>query len=143
MTLPNKKRLVSFRQTIPAGTPIATPVSIKAQLQNPIIESMEIFALGATIHESGMRILVNGIETIPAMESAGLNPGWIPLGANLRVEDFGFQIPGAPYNIEFQFYNLSGATPYHAGVVLVTSPKIDLPKLPIEEKTGTQVENVS
>lgn len=143
MSLPTKKRLVSFRATVPAGTPVSSPVSIKAQLQNPIIESIYIYALGATIHESGVKILVNGVETIPAMESAvstGLPPGWIPLGVDLRIEGLGIQIPGSPYSIELQFYNSSGATPYYAGIIMTTSPKIELPRIPVEEKTETRVD---
>jgi hypothetical protein len=138
MTLPTKKRLVSYRATVPASTPVNTPASIRAQLQNPIIESLYVYALGATIHESGFRVLVNGFKTFPAMESGGLVPGWIPLGVDLRIEGLGLQIPGAPYNIEIQFYNANGSTPYYAAVVLLTSPKIDLPLLPIEEKTGKE-----
>ncbi len=138
MSLPNKKRLVSVRAKVPINTLVAAPVSVKVQLQNPIIEKMFFFALGATIHESGFRVLVNGIQTIPAIESVSTpdmigESNFVPLGGSTQEIELGNQVPGSPYNVEIQFYNLSGTTQYFAAVEFLTAPKIDLPKMQIED----------
>lgn len=138
MTLPPKKRLVSFRAKIAASTPVLTPVSVKAQFQNPIIEKIFFFALGATIHESGFRILVNGLQIIPAPESTATpdmigESNFIPLGGSTQELQIDHQIPGAPYNVEIQLYNLSAGTPYYAAFEFLTVPKIELVKMPIED----------
>jgi hypothetical protein len=138
MTLPNKKRLVSIRAKVPINTLVAAPVSVKVQLQNPIIEKMYFFALGATIHESGFRVLINGIQAIPAMESEATPDmsnvsNFVPLGGSTQEIKLDYQVPGSPYNVEVQFYNLSAVTQYFAAVEFLTAPKIDLPKMPIED----------
>lgn len=149
MSLPSKKRLVSIRAKVAAATLVAAPVSLKLQIQNPIIEKIYIFSSGATLFESGFRVLVNGIQAIPAIESISTpdmqaESNFIPLGGSTQEIKLGLQVPGSPYNVEVQFYNLSGTTPYYAAIQLLTAPKIELPKLAIEnDKLSSKPENDS
>lgn len=137
-SLPPKKRLVSIRVKVAASTPVNTPVSVKTQLQSPIIQKIAFFSSGANLNESGFRVLCNGVQIIPAIESAatsdmGNESNFIPLGGASQEFDVDHQVPGSPYQIELQFYNLNGATPYYAGVLFLTAPKIELPKMPIQD----------
>ena len=138
MTLPNKKRLVSFRAKVAASTPVNSPVSLKTQLQNPIIEKVFLFSSGASLFESGFRVLVNGIQIMPAIESIATSDmtnesNFLPLGGSTQEIEIGAQVPGSPYNVEVQFYNLNAGTPYYAAIQFLTAPKIELPKMPIED----------
>lgn len=146
MALPPKTRIVSIRAKVPQNTSLNAPLSIKTQIQNPIIESVGFWASGAALEETGFRILINGTQAFPAIESVATPDmvgaeNFIPLPDTPQEIETGLQVSGAPYNVELQFYNIDAAAPFYAAVYLHTLPKIELTPLPIQDdKTSTKPE---
>lgn len=139
--LPDKKRLVSFKALVPKNTPISSPVSVFLQLQNPIIDYIRVLATNdETPFTIGMKVLINGMQILPAPESNATadaydSPDWIAPYSYIetRLDNLGIQISGAPFLVELQFYNVSTSNDYYFWGFILTSPKIPLEKMPIQD----------
>lgn len=145
----NKLSILSFRVQVPNGTTPASPVSLKLFPQNPIVKGIKIIYSPSTVlmQDVGFRFEVGGIKIFPAMGSNDdsnftSSPGYsaIPNSSPLELMDLDYQIPGAPYEVGFKFINANAAAAYIFGW-LFTSPKINLPDLPITSDKLTKKES--
>lgn len=149
-TLNQPYQIVTGRVSIPATTPITTPVSLILSPQNPILADFRMHMTGATLSEFGFVIKESGGRQIyPALGSNGGSafsdsPMWGSTPPNLIMEsgDLNTQISGPAYDLEFLFYNKS-ATPAVVFIAMRTTPKIDLPSLSIQDDKLTKKEDDS
>lgn len=131
-------QIITGRVSIPAGTPVGTPVSLTLSPQNPILVDIQTHMTGATLSEFGYIIKAGGRQIFPALGSqAGTtfsdSPMWAstPPGLLLDSKEINAQIPGPGYDLEILIFNKS-ATPAVFFIQARTTPKIDLKSLPIQ-----------
>lgn len=127
-----------------------TQNNITLSPDNPILLDMVIFAAPSTISpkDMGIRISTGGRIIYPAFGSAddssftGPAAGWgaLPTSGNLSIDELNVVLEGPPYNVLIEAYNGDTATDGYVFVTARTTPKVDLPILPIVEKTGPEAE---
>lgn len=145
--LTNQYKVITGRISVPATTPAATPDSLVLTSQHPILTDLKILLAPGTIlaQDVGMKIFSGGTQILPAMgsgEDSNFTPGWMGLAPGLILDlgELNQQLPGAPYALEFQFYNANAAAAY-VFIWARVSPKIELPAMPIEDDKLLKVES--
>lgn len=138
-----KTSISSFRVSLVHGVTALAPLAVTLQ---PMAQAAQVLYLdvkgGPDVSVSGWRLKNNGVILVPDNGREGLagftpgigQSGWAPLpNTLLRLDLYGLELSGPPYDVTLEFYNLHASADYLVGGFLaVREPEYNIHDLVIE-----------
>jgi len=130
-----QNNVIAFRVNVPDGTQAAAPLTLELQAMSSALKRVTIFtSAGVDFSKCGFRLRNHTNRLIPDIGSDD-NIGtivanedvWAPLtNSPIEINFDGKELIGAPYAMNLDFYNTTGAAINVGGFIVTSMPELSL-----------------